>query len=127
MPDFAEILNKATTEAKDFINNPSRLDQLLVNLENTLQKVPVIGDSVSELPTMIAMVKSWIKKEYAVSGKVLATIIGAFIYVVKGNDLINDHIPVLGRADDIAVVALALKFVKPEVEAYKAWRDGRQA
>ena len=39
MPDFAEILNKATTEAKDFINNPSRLDQLLVNLENTLQKV----------------------------------------------------------------------------------------
>ena len=62
MPDFAEILNKATTEAKDFINNPSRLDQLLVNLEMTLQKVPLIGDSVSELPTMIAMVKSWIKK-----------------------------------------------------------------
>ncbi len=126
MPDFAEILNKATTEAKDFINNPSRLDQLLVNLENTLQKVPVIGDSVSELPTMIAMVKSWIKKEYAVSGKVLATMVGAFLYVVKDKDLISDNIPLVGRADDIAVVGLALKFVEPEVKAYKAWREGRR-
>ena len=126
MPDFAEILNKATTEAKDFINNPSRLDQLLVNLENTLQKVPVIGDSVSELPTMIAMVKSWIKKEYAVSGKVLATMVGAFLYVVKDKDLISDNIPIVGRADDIAVVGLALKFVEPEVKAYKAWREGRR-
>ena len=126
MPDFAAMLNKATAEAQDFINNPSRLDQLLINLEATLKRVPVIGESVSELPTMIAMVKSWIKKEYAVSGKVLATIIGAFIYVVKDRDLINDNIPVIGRADDIAVVGLALKFVKPEVEAYKAWRDGKR-
>ena len=126
MPDFAEILNKATMEAQDFINNPSRLDQLLVNLENTLQKVPMIGESISELPTMISMVKSWIKKEYAVSGKVLATIVGAFLDVVKGKDLISDNIPVVGRADDIAVVGLALKFVEPEVKAYKSWRDGRR-
>ncbi|MBR5108669.1 MAG: DUF1232 domain-containing protein [Clostridia bacterium] len=126
MADFEEILRKATAEAQDFINNPSRLDQLLVSLETTLQKVPVIGESVSELPTMVAMVKSWIKKEYTVSGKVLATIIGAFIYVVKGKDIIPDSIPVVGRADDIAVVGLALKFVEPEVKAYKAWRDGRR-
>ena len=126
MPDFSEVLNKAMVEAQDFINNPSRLDQLLVNLETTLQKLPVIGESVSELPTMIAMVKSWIKKEYDVSYKVLAAIVGAFLYVVKGKDIIPDSIPLVGRADDIAVVALALKFVEPDIKAYKAWRDGRR-
>ena len=126
MPDFTEILNKATVEAKDFINNPSRLDQLLFNVEATLNKVPVIGESVSELPTMIAMVKSWIKKEYDVSYKVLATMVGAFIYAVKDKDIIPDNIPLVGRADDIAVIGLALKFVEPEVKAYKAWRDGRR-
>ena len=126
MADFTEALNKAIVEAQDFINNPSRLDQLLINLEATLQKVPVIGESVSELPTMIAMVKSWIKKEYNVSYKVLATMVGAFLYVVKGKDIIPDSIPLVGRADDIAVVALALKFVEPEVKAYKEWRDGRR-
>ncbi|MBR3108279.1 MAG: DUF1232 domain-containing protein [Clostridia bacterium] len=126
MADFTGALNKAIVEAQDFINNPSRLDQLLINLEATLQKVPVIGESVSELPTMIAMVKSWIKKEYNVSYKVLATMVGAFLYVVKGKDIIPDSIPLVGRADDIAVVALALKFVEPEVKAYKEWRDGRR-
>ena len=41
-------------------------------------------------------------------------------------DIISDNIPLVGRADDIAVVGLALKFVEPEVKAYKAWRDGRR-
>ncbi len=125
MADFNEILSRATAEAQDFINNPSRLDQLLLNLEDTLKKVPAIGEAVSELPTMVAMVKSWIKKEYNVSVKVLATMVGAFLYVVKKDDIISDKIPVVGMADDIAVVGLALKFVEPEVKAYKAWRDGR--
>lgn len=125
MPDFSEILNRATSEAQDFINNPSRLDQLLIDLEDKLARTPKIGESVSELPTMVAMVKSWIKKEYKVSPKVLATMVGAFIYLVKGKDLIPDKIPVAGLVDDIAVLALALKFVAPEVKEYREWRDGR--
>ena len=52
--------------------------------------------------------------------------VGAFLYVVKDKDLISDNIPIVGRADDIAVVGLALKFVEPEVKAYKAWREGRR-
>ena len=125
MPDFSEILNRATSEAQDFINNPSRLDQLLIDLEDKLARTPKIGESVSELPTMVAMVKSWIKKEYKVSPKVLATMVGAFLYLVKGKDLIPDKIPVAGLVDDIAVLALALKFVAPEVKEYREWRDGR--
>ena len=126
MADFNEILKSATAEAQDFINNPSRLDQLLLNLEEKLQGLPAIGETVSELPTMIAMVTSWIKKEYDVSAKVIATMVGAFLYVVKKKDIIPDNIPVVGVADDIAVMGLALKFVEPEVKAYKAWRDGKQ-
>ena len=125
MPDFSEILNRATSEAQDFINNPSRLDQLLIDLEDKLARTPKIGESVSELPTMVAMVKSWIKKEYKVSPKVRATMVGAFLYLVKGKDLIPDKIPVAGLVDDIAVLALALKFVAPEVKEYREWRDGR--
>lgn len=125
MPDFNDILNRAAAEAKDFIDNPSRLDQLLRNLEETLSKVPVIGETVSDLPVMIALVKSWIKKEYQVQPKVLATIVGAFLYVIKSKDLVPDSIPVLGRADDIAVLLLALKFVRPELDAYREWRDNR--
>lgn len=118
--DYSNILKRFTGDAQDFINNPSRLDALLVDLEAKMKQIPVIGESVSELPIMIAMVKSWIKKECQVNVKVLATMIGAFLYVVNKNDLISDRIPVVGYVDDIAVLALALKFVKPDLEAYKA-------
>ncbi len=122
--DYKNILETATAEAKDFINNPARMDQLLVSLEAKLREVPVIGETISELPVMIAMVKSWIKKEYQVSPKVLATMVGAFIYLVKKKDIIPDGIPVVGIADDLAVVGLALKFVENDVKEYQAWKAG---
>ena len=45
---------------------------------------------------------------------------------MKKKDLIPDYIPVIGIADDVAVLGIALKLVAPEVQAYKAWRDGAQ-
>ena len=126
MADYRSILDKATAEAKDFVNNPSRMDALLIQLEEKLRQVPAIGETVSGLPVMIAMVKSWIKKEYEVSPKVLAIMAGAFLYLIKGKDLIPDSIPVLGIADDVAVLGVALKLVEKDVQAYRQWRDANK-
>lgn len=126
MADYKQILEKATAEAKDFVNNPSRMDALLQQLEEKLSQVPAIGSTVSELPVMVAMVKSWIKKEYQVSPKVLAIMAGAFLYLVKGKDLIPDSIPVVGIADDVAVLGVALKLVEKDVQAYREWRDANK-
>ena len=126
MPDYQNILNSVTGEAADFINNPARMDQLMIDLEAKLQEIPAVGETISELPVIVSMVKSWIKKEYDFSPKVLATMVGAFIYLVKKDDLIKDSVPVIGMADDIAVVGLALKFVESDVKAYKAWRGDPQ-
>ena len=122
MSDYQNALSRVTAEAADYIDNPSKLDTLMIQLEEKLRQVPVIGETVSGLPVVIAMVKSWIKKEYSVSPKVLATIVGAFIYLVKKKDLISDSTPVIGIVDDLAVLALALKFVEPEIKDYKIWR-----
>ncbi len=125
MADYKEILNRATAEASDFINNPSRMDALLADLEAKMREIPVIGETVAELPVMVSLVKSWIKKEYQVSYKVLATMVGAFLYLVKKKDLIPDSIPVIGIADDVAVLGLALKFVEPDLKAYQEWKANR--
>ncbi len=126
MADYKSILDKATAEAKDFVNNPSRMDALLQQMEEKLRQVPAIGETVSGLPVMIAMVKSWIKKEYEVSPKVLAIMAGAFLYLIKGKDLIPDSIPVVGIADDVAVLGLALKLVEGDLDAYRQWRDANK-
>ena len=121
-----ELLEKGTEEAQEVIQNPSKVDEILLQLEDKLKEVPAIGSTLADLPLMISMVKAWIKQEYTeVSPKVIACLVGAVLYLLKKKDLINDAIPVIGIVDDIAVLGLALKLSEPELKAYAAWRDAK--
>ena len=122
------LLNKGIAEAEEVITNPSKVDDILIQLEEKLSSVPAIGNTLSGLPLMIAMVKAWVKKEYTeVSPKVIACLVGAIIYLIKKKDLIPDSIPVIGIADDLVVMGLALKLSEPELKAFSAWRAAKAA
>ncbi len=115
-------------EAQELIRDPSRVRELLDRLQEQLKGVPVAGDILADIPLTVSMVKSYITKEYTeVSPKVIITLISAFLYLIKGNDIIPDKVPLVGRIDDIAVLGFALKFVEPELKAYAEWRDARKA
>ncbi len=117
------LLNRGISEAQEVITNPSRVDDLLMQLEAKLKSVPAIGETLADLPLMIAMIKAWIRKEYTVvSPKVIACLVGAILYLLKKKDLISDYIPVIGIADDLAVMGLALKLSEPELKAFSEWR-----
>lgn len=126
MEQARELLDKGVEEAEEVIQNPSKVDEILLQLEEKLKEVPAIGSTLADLPLMISMVKAWIKKEYTeVSPKVIACLVGAIIYLLKKKDLISDSIPIVGIVDDIAVLGLALKLSEPELKAYAEWRDGK--
>lgn len=73
---------------------------------------------------MISMIRAYIRKEYeVVSVKVIITMLCAVIYLLKGKDLIPDRKLIIGYADDIALMAAALYFVEPELNAYAQWRE----
>ena len=128
MDKAQEILNKGIAEAEEVVKNPSKVDEILKQLEEKLKAVPVIGSTLSDLPLMIAMIKAWIKKEYTVvSPKVIACLVGAILYLIKKKDLIPDSIPIVGHADDLAVMGLALKLSENELKAFAEWRDGTGA
>ena len=121
-----ELLNKGIAEAQEIVQNPSKVDELLVQLEEKLKAVPAIGETLADVPVMIAMVKAWIRKEYTVvSPKVIACLVGAVLYLVKKKDLISDSIPIVGHVDDLAVMGLALKLSEKELKAFSEWRAGR--
>ena len=121
-----ELLDKGVTEAQEVIQNPSKVDEILLQLEEKLKEVPAIGSTLADLPLMVSMVKAWIKKEYTeVSPKVIACLVGAIIYLIKKKDLISDSIPIVGIVDDIAVMGLALKLSEPELKAFAEWRDAK--
>ena len=117
------LLDKGIEEAQQVIQDPSKVDEILMQLEEKLKEVPKIGETLSEVPLMIAMIKAWITKDYTeVSPKVIACLVGAIIYLIKKKDLISDNIPVIGIADDLGVMGLALKLCEPELKAFAEWR-----
>ncbi len=121
-----EVLDNEIAEAEEVLNNPSRMDDILLQLEEKLKTVPVIGSTLSDLPLMIAMIKAWIKKEYTVvSPKVIACLVGAVLYLIKKKDLISDGVPIVGHIDDLAVMGLALKLSEQELRAFSEWRKAR--
>ena len=120
------VLNSEIVEAEEILRNPSKVDDILIQLEDKLKAVPVIGNTLSDLPLMIAMVKAWIQKDYTeVSPKVIALLIGAVLYLFKGKDLIKDSTPIVGHVDDLAVMGLALKLSENELKAFADWRAAR--
>ena len=118
------ILEDSAAKAEELLKNPSKVDELLIMLEDKLREVPTIGNTLSDIPLMIAMVKGYITGSYkTVSPKVIALLVGAFLYLVKKKDLIADNKPFVGYVDDIAVLALALKLSEPELNAFSTWRN----
>ncbi len=121
------LLDGGISEAQELLQNPSKVDEVLSQFENKLKDVPAIGDTLADVPVMVSMVKGYITKEYTeVSPKVVATLVAAFLYLVKKKDLIPDNVPVIGIADDLAVLGLAIKLSEPELAAFKAFRDGKR-
>ena len=121
-----ELLDQGMQQAEELIKNPSQTDELLIRLEDKLKEVPVIGETLSDVPLMAGLVKAYITREYTeVSPKVIACLAGAFLYLIRHSDLIPDSLPVIGIADDLAVLGLALKLCEPELKAYSDWRDNR--
>ncbi len=124
MEQAQEILNKGIKEAEEVVKNPSKVDEILIQLEEKLKGVPVIGSTLADLPLMIAMIKAWVKKEYTVvSPKVIACLVGAILYLIKKKDIINDSVPFVGHMDDLAVMGLALKLSENELKAFAEWRN----
>ena len=119
-----ELLDSGMEQAGELIQHPDQLQAVLAQVTDKMKTVPVLGTVVTELPSMVSLVKSYITKEYTdVSPKVIAAAVSGFLYLITKKDLIPDNIPILGQLDDIAVIALALSLIKPELDAYRSWRE----
>ena len=118
------VIDGGLDEAKALIDDPEKMSAFIGDLEGKVKELPsTVVDSLKRLPTMISLVKSYITKEYPeVSPKVIASVVSALLYLVSKKDLIRDDIPIIGLADDVAVIALALKLNESELDAFETWQ-----
>ena len=119
--------DKSKEKAKKLLEDEDKMDRFLERLEKKLKHIPVVGGILSEIPTLISLVKAFIQKKYLEIpiGSVIA-IVGALIYFLSPVDLIPDLLPAIGLVDDAAVLTLAFKLVHDDVVEFKAWRGKNQ-
>lgn len=72
--------------------------------------------------TLINLVKAYAKGEYRdVSTRSIISIIAAFIYFISPIDVLPDFIPLLGFADDIALLSYVISTIRGELEKFELW------
>lgn len=120
-----EIIENGVAEAQELLSDPEKVDELLAQIKEQVANLPeTVTGALTDIPLMAKMVKSYVTQEYAeVSPKVVATLVAALLYLVKKKDLISDSLPIIGLADDLAVITAAMIINKPELEAFKAWAE----
>ena len=123
-----QIISEGMASAQDLLGDKEKMNNLLDKAEEKIRELPYVGDEIASIPDLFSMVKQYVTQEYtAVSPKVIASIVSAFLYLIKKKDLISDDIPILGRLDDLAILGVALKLVQPEIQAFKEWRESQSA
>lgn len=123
-----ELLNESSAKVEAIMKDTAALENILQSAEQKLKDIPGVGQYAAKLPLMLSMIRSYIAKEYTeVSPKVVVSMVGALVYMLKGKDLIPDKIPVIGVVDDLAVLGLALQVNSSELETYAKWREEKDA
>jgi uncharacterized membrane protein YkvA (DUF1232 family) len=119
---------KATAEAQSYLNDPERLQELLVGAREKINHVPrgPFAETWPYLMAMIRLLRAYHHGEYRdLSSPNLLAIIAALIYFISPFDVIPDSVPILGNIDDAMVVRLALESVRADLDTFMAWETSR--
>lgn len=125
-PKAELLLESNFSKAERIAKDPDALERLLQRLEEKLKQVPIAGDTLSNIPVLASMVRSYACKDYPnIPLGTMVAIISALIYFLSPIDLIPDAIPGVGYVDDAAVIAACLAMVQSDIAEYKTWQSNR--
>ncbi len=122
--DAKKELENGYEKAEKLLEDDQKMERFLQRLEKKLKIIPVGGETLSMIPTMVSLLRSYVKKEYndVPIGSVIA-IVSALAYWLTPGDAIPDLIPGVGFVDDAAVTAVCLKLVGSDIKEYQKWRE----
>jgi uncharacterized membrane protein YkvA (DUF1232 family) len=76
-----------------------------------------------DIKLLISLIQDYDQGNYQeIPWESIAGILTALLYVISSVDLIPDFIPLIGTLDDAVVVAVCLKLVKNDLDAYTFWK-----
>ena len=126
-------INLFSKKSESVVSDENKLRSLVNRAKKWLEKgraIPVIGDVIDDLVTMIDLLSDYVEGTYRkIPLRILISIVATILYVLSPIDLIPDYIPVIGYLDDVAVITFVLGTgAAAELKKYKKWKEeqGRQ-
>ena len=117
-------LEKRTKKAIRLISDNERATAVVRKILNKAKKIRGMSGYIDNIESMCRLVKDYADGRYTeVSRKSVLIIASALIYLLTPIDLVPDIIPIIGRLDDIAVVAYVIRTMRVELVKYNVWRS----
>lgn len=121
--DYRKVFNEYKKKAQELLKDDGKVEKLIHDSEEKLATLPKVGKALKYIPVFVDMLRCYFTGEYKEipTGTIIA-ISASLLYFVSPIDIIPDFIPLLGLADDAGVAAVALVFVKSDLDIFMNWR-----
>lgn len=115
--------DKSKKKAKELLDNPSRIAELLSRAGKILGKSPGnLQGFMSEIRALLRLVHAYAKGEYTdLSKKALVLIVAGLVYLVNPLDLVPDVLLGIGFLDDATVIGFVLLKTRSEIQRFLDW------
>lgn len=117
-------LYSVLTVGQNTFRSKDKLDKLIDDFVKEANKVPGAGTLAADVVLWKAMCADIMNGSYnRVPYKTIIETICVMIYLVCPINLSFEIVPIVGQADDVALVALIAKSMHDDVQDYKKWRN----
>ena len=102
------------------------LEHAFEKLKEESSQNRIQSEFLSKVSTLMRMLKAYYRGEYKkVPSGAIMRIVGGLVYFVWILDVIPDFIPLLGFADDVAVVVWIYNGLSQELEEFESWESAK--
>ena len=123
------FFRRAESKASYYAKDPNRLQDFLDRARRKAEnKRGSLNDVWDSLMLLFRMLRAYATREYTqIPLQSLILIIASIVYFLMPVDLIPDPIPVLGLADDAALLGWTVRSVRADMEKFAEWERARTA
>jgi uncharacterized membrane protein YkvA (DUF1232 family) len=127
MQHWKKAFGNAKRSAELLLQNPentSRLIDSALELSSSVLRNRKFSLVFSKLQTATRMIRSYLRKEYRdVPWKTILLLTAALVYFVSPVDALPDFIPIIGYADDVALITAVFASIGNDLEKFLKWEQ----
>ncbi len=123
-----KAFERAKKKAENVARDPEKVKKIIdsaIHKATAAKTSSQFQEIADKFQALVRMLGSWINKEYSViPWQTIVLAFTAIVYFVTPFDAIFDFIPLLGFADDVAVLTAVLSSINHDVMKFIEWEGG---